>query len=377
MIYLALDTCVFAELLKNIEFNDILNQILYWHKSGMIDILVPDIVLEEWENNKDDFEKFRRNIIKQKLNNTKEILEIVKGDNSELIKVLSEFDINNNVIEDLNKIDSMLNTGINISISDAVKLKATDYAVNKKAPFKGKNSMADALIVFSVIEYLENKSNRTDAIFVSHNTSDFSQSKSLKFQLHQDLKTEFEKVQLQFYSHIRVASQKLIEKYNLPTSDLIPKISYFFSEDDYDEFVNRRINSIKCTEQEFKKRQSENSGFIDLDNSSLSKQIVSFKQGFANTEFYAKKKLIQESGRIFRDFSCLDSIKVVIPAQFEKKEFSLQISKNAFEKFFNINFVKLREDIKYWREFMNEFAKNFKTIKDEFSEKYINENPIL
>ena len=121
MIYLALDTCVFAELLKNIEFNDILNQILYWHKSGMIDILVPDIVLEEWENNKDDFKKFRRNIIKQKLNNTKEILEIVKGDNSELIKVLSEFDINNNVIEDLNKIDSMLNTGINISISDAVK----------------------------------------------------------------------------------------------------------------------------------------------------------------------------------------------------------------------------------------------------------------
>lgn len=120
----------------------------------------------------------------------------------------------------------------------------------------------------------------------------------------------------------------------------------------YDYFVNQNIKNLELSKYEFLKRAKANSGFFDSNKSNYNKRIITFKEGFANTEYYAFKKIIKESARLFRDFSDLEIVTVRIPANNdldEKRIYTSTIKRNDLEKFLNLNFKYLREDIKLWR----------------------------
>lgn len=146
----------------------------------------------------------------------------------------------------------------------------------------------------------------------------------------------------------------------------------------YDYFVNQNIKNLELSKYEFFKRAKENSGYFDSDKSNYSKRKITFKEGFANTEYYAFKKIIKESARLFRDFSDLEIITVRIPANNdieEKRLYSSTVKRNDLEKYLKLNFNHLREDIKLWRrdflengdytkESIYDFAmKNIKSVK--------------
>jgi len=374
MIYIVLDTCVFAELIKEIEYDDVLNQILYWDFMGVVKIIVPSVIIDEWERNKSKFEKYRRDILKSKISNTKEMLKLLEINDLNIKESISNFDYDTNTIIEMDRIEELLNGSIILSISDNCKLKAAEFALEKLAPFKSKNSMGDALIAFSTIEFLEGESNY-DAYFISHNTSDFSQDKQNKTVLHTDLKDDFDRVNLVYYSHLRFAVHKLVEKYNLPTRELIPKASDFMSKDDFDglfdEFTNERIRDLTFSEESFIKRLAQNSAYIDTIKSSFTAQKVVFKIGFANTEFYAIKKCIEEAARVFRDFPDFDDIEVIIPSNIEGKIYSIKIAQKEFEERFNVNFQQLRRDVKNWRNFLNLFSKDYRKNINQLKDRFI------
>jgi hypothetical protein len=120
----------------------------------------------------------------------------------------------------------------------------------------------------------------------------------------------------------------------------------------YDYFVNQNIKNLELSKYEFFKRAKENSGYFDSDKSNYSKRKITFKEGFANTEYYAFKKIIKESARLFRDFSDLETITVRIPAKNnieEKRLYSSTVKRNDLEKYLKLDFKHLREDIKLWR----------------------------
>jgi len=120
----------------------------------------------------------------------------------------------------------------------------------------------------------------------------------------------------------------------------------------YDYFVNQNIKNLELSKYEFLKRAKANSGFFDSNKSNYNKRIITFKEGFANTEYYAFKKIIKESARLFRDFSDLETVTVRIPANNdldEKRIYTSTIKRSDLEKFLNLNFKYLREDIKLWR----------------------------
>jgi hypothetical protein len=125
----------------------------------------------------------------------------------------------------------------------------------------------------------------------------------------------------------------------------------------FDYFVNQIIKNLELSKYEFFKRAKENSGFFDSNKSNYNKRIVTFKEGFAHTEYYSFKKIIMESARLFRDFSDLEKITIRIPANnnVEKRLYYSTIKRNDLEKFLNLNFNYLREDIKFWR---NDFLEN-------------------
>lgn len=119
----------------------------------------------------------------------------------------------------------------------------------------------------------------------------------------------------------------------------------------FDYFVNQKIRNLELSKYEFFKRARENSGYFDLSKSDYNKRIITFKEGFANTEYYAFKKIIKESARLFRDFSDLEMLTIRIPANKENKKriYHSNVNRNELEKFLKLDFKYLREDIKFWR----------------------------
>lgn len=119
----------------------------------------------------------------------------------------------------------------------------------------------------------------------------------------------------------------------------------------FDYFVNQKIRNFELSKYEFFKRARENSGYFDLNKSDYNKRIITFKEGFANTEYFAFKKIIKESARLFRDFTDLETITIRIPANKDGKKqlYQSKVNRNELEKFLKIDFRYLREDIKFWR----------------------------
>ena len=140
----------------------------------------------------------------------------------------------------------------------------------------------------------------------------------------------------------------------------------------FDYFVNQKIRNLELSKYEFFKRARENSGYFDLSKSDYNKRIITFKEGFANTEYYAFKKIIKESARLFRDFTDLEMLTIRIPANKENKKriYHSNVNRNELEKFLKLDFKYLREDIKFWR---NDFLENGDYTKQSIYD-FANEN---
>lgn len=150
-----------------------------------------------------------------------------------------------------------------------------------------------------------------------------------------------------------------------------------------DYFFNKLIKGLRLSKYEFFKRWSRNTGYFDSVKSNYQQRSLVFKEGFANTEFYAQKKTLESCVRAFRDFDRLDKIKITIPANKHnyktglddlKTEFNCTITRNEIERFLKLNIDELRDDIRIWRKsFLGELTKE---IISNFARTYIKAKPI-
>lgn len=152
-----------------------------------------------------------------------------------------------------------------------------------------------------------------------------------------------------------------------------------------DYLFNKRINNLELSKYEFFKRCKQNWGYFDEENSSYEKKIIAFKDGWANTEYYAYKRIIKGRARIFRDFKDLDEITIKLSAirnnksnnwMEEKRLYSCQIRRDELEKFLKLNFSDLREDIKLWRSDFLENKEYSKEMVLDFADRYVESREI-
>ncbi|WP_291726196.1 restriction endonuclease [Bernardetia sp.] len=150
---------------------------------------------------------------------------------------------------------------------------------------------------------------------------------------------------------------------------------------DVDLFFNQRINELKLEEQEFIRRVKEYTGYIDSSKIDFDNRVIYYREGFANTEYYAWKKLMQQTLRVFRDFPTIEKIEIYIPATkeyiensnliHEKRIYTSKIHLKDFEKYMDVKFEFLKKDIKNWRKFFDSIKINNKTFVTEFAKKYV------
>ena len=184
-------------------------------------ILVTDIILKEWQRNRNHCEN-KVESLKRKLSNPDSVFSDIKRYTKSGIEQLEK-----EYIEGLNaeivgnqkhitEVETFLhNDCLKIDIPDHIKLKIFELSVSNKAPFHNKkNNVADASILFSAADYLSDKlyNDDTSAIFVSNNFTDFTDGKN-KNEFHSEILEQFPNIEIKYEKLLPAAlnlSKKII-----------------------------------------------------------------------------------------------------------------------------------------------------------------------
>ncbi|MGY2132297.1 PIN domain-containing protein [Hymenobacter sp. HD11105] len=187
MVYLILDTNIWIGFIAKDIPTGIFQQLQDKINDKEVILLSNDIIIEEWNRNKEQTIKAVTNTIKGNYNAAKKVADFLDPqDKSDYLKSLQPYFNNDQNIIDIatkrvEETERILRDSAKAPITDAMKLNVVEWALNKRAPFKNKaNSVGDALILLSSVEYIKARTiGITDSIFVSFNHDDYTDGKDI------------------------------------------------------------------------------------------------------------------------------------------------------------------------------------------------------
>ncbi len=173
-------------------FNDLKTKI----RKREFTLLINDIIISEWNRNLIDTQELIKELTNVKTNNEKNLRECKFMDSSLLLPILNSGNekINSHIKKQerhIENVTAFLHKIKNkISISDALKIYTIDLALEKQiAPFHNdKNNAADALILYSALDFINEKNSDDTLIFVTYNFKDFCENRE-QAKLHPTLST--------------------------------------------------------------------------------------------------------------------------------------------------------------------------------------------
>lgn len=202
MLKMLVDTCVWLDMAKSPSQSKNLEILLHLRTDKLIDFIVPKVVLEEFERNRDRVIAEHAKSITTTLSRAREIV-VAQGGKKRSKTLWRLFDEADSPIKPpkavaevaAEQIETLIQAGDIIETTDAMKLRAAERAIQKKAPFhREKNSFNDALIFEAYADYIsQNDKPRDRFAFVTHNTRDFSDPSGNQKLPHPDLADHFTK----------------------------------------------------------------------------------------------------------------------------------------------------------------------------------------
>jgi hypothetical protein len=179
-----IDTCVWLDLAKDQRQVPVLGALEEMIKRGMVSLIVPRVVLDEFGRNRERIAKESTKSLSAHFRLVKDAVGKIGGDKRWMRLVLSHLDdvdhksriVGGTAVNALDRIEKLLKTSPIIEPSEAVRLQAAQRAIDKRAPFhRDKNAMADAIIIETYAECVrDNTPPGVHCAFVTHNKSDFS-----------------------------------------------------------------------------------------------------------------------------------------------------------------------------------------------------------
>ncbi len=181
MHYLILDTCVWVDLAVS-EFS-LAAKLARLIDDGKASIVIPELVRTEWDGCKMTIGTQIANEVVAARRYAMRFVSFM--DEIEFTNLYTHVSSTDPIsmgqqiaAHRIAAIDAILNSdaSICIPVSAQAKTLAIKHALEKKAPFRLRNSMADALIFLAAVEWV--KDQKPDkSVFVTHNTKDFSDEK--------------------------------------------------------------------------------------------------------------------------------------------------------------------------------------------------------
>lgn len=215
MHYMMLDTCVLLDIATRKADLPIVSALEELVSVGSLRLVVPDLVVTEFERNKDDVAEKTRRRLSQEFKQVRGVVEEFGGNNKTYaIEVLNEVGSRLPLLSEANyatisRVERLIETSLKVQTTDAAKLAAVARGLDKRAPFHiSKNSTADAIIIELFAEFVAGKRSSGDSfLFVTHNHHDFS-SKDHR-EPHQDFSSIFSEANIRYFSTASSAIKSL------------------------------------------------------------------------------------------------------------------------------------------------------------------------
>jgi hypothetical protein len=208
---------VWLDVAKDYQQQAILAALEELVRQGDIALLLPRIVVDEFARNKARVIEDASRSLSSTLKRAKEAVEKF-GDprkKSAVLHQLNDVDyrlptLGSAAVDTVGRIEKLFaNTPI-IEISDAVKLRAAQRAIDKRAPFhRQRNGIDDAILIEVYADAVEAKAiPGSRFIFVTHNTKDFSHPNASNKLPHPDIATYFSRMKSLYFTTLGEALRR-------------------------------------------------------------------------------------------------------------------------------------------------------------------------
>jgi predicted nucleic acid-binding protein len=193
---LLVDTCVWLDLVKDYRHQPVINALEDLTSAGEIELLVPQVVLDEFARRKDAVAADAARSLKSHFNLVRNAVTRfgVEAAKDATLKALDDVDHaailrGEAVNASISRIEKLLTSVPALPTTDAVKARVTDRAIAKRAPYHlPKNSVGDAILVELYADALAaRRPPDTRFAFVTHNVRDFSEPSGDQRKSHPDL----------------------------------------------------------------------------------------------------------------------------------------------------------------------------------------------
>lgn len=210
MFHVMLDTSVWLDLAENQKLTPLLDPLISLLSHGHMNILVPQLVLDEFSKNRRRVAERAQRSLSSHFNVVKDAIRKVEGDARQKDKVLSYLgDIDHRIplvggvaTATLDRIEKILKAATPLVATDEVKLRAAERALYRKAPchHENKNSMADAVLVELYFDSVRGGKPKDRFAFVTHNKNDFSDTAENHKLPHPDIAAGFTKIKSLYFT---------------------------------------------------------------------------------------------------------------------------------------------------------------------------------
>jgi hypothetical protein len=220
MFRILIDTCVWLDLARDQRQAPVLGVIEEMVKQGLITLIVPRIVLAEFDRNRERIAKDSAKSLSAHFRLVKEAVGKIGGDKKRTRLVLSHLDdvdhkipiVGGAVVSALARIEELFKSSDILDASEPVLMRAAQRAISKQAPFhRDKNAMADAVLIESYAECVRGGRLTPDVRFgfVTHNKHDFSAEKGNQKLPHVDFNGIFSRVKSLYFINLPEALRRV------------------------------------------------------------------------------------------------------------------------------------------------------------------------
>ena len=219
MFKMLIDTCVWLDLAKDPRQTPVLGVVEEMVKLGMVTLIVPSVVLDEFRRNRERIAEESAKSLSAHFRLVKDAVSKVGGNKRRMRVVLSHLDdvdhkipiLGGAATDALDRIEKLLTASPIIEPCEAVKLRAAQRALEKKAPFhRDKNAMADAILIETYAECIRDKtSSGIRFAFVTHNKSDFSVENGNHKMPHPDFASLFSHIKSLYFINLPEALRRI------------------------------------------------------------------------------------------------------------------------------------------------------------------------
>ena len=218
MYKILIDTSVWVDLAKDYQQQALLGVLEELIRQKQVSLILPRTVLDEFARNKARIIEESKHSLSSTLKRVKDVVDKL-GDPKQKRRVLEQLNdvdhrlpmLGESAVESVGRIEKLFKTAPPVEISDAIKLRASQRAIDGRAPFhRQKNSINDAILIETYADFAGDKTAKgVRFVFVTHNKKDFSAPNANDKLPHPDIAPYFSRIKSQYSTTLGEALRRV------------------------------------------------------------------------------------------------------------------------------------------------------------------------